>query len=457
MKKIFLFCCLLCFTAIHAEIRLPAIIGDHMVLQQKAEVKIWGWSDPDEQITINSSWDTAQIRFRANSGGSWEVKIKTPAAGGPFEIRLRGRNEVIIRDVLVGEVWVLGGQSNMEWSAAQNVPQALEEMPKANNPRIRLFHVAKKVSDHPQDDLHGKWVVCNPEDMRTFSAIGYFFGKKILEVTNYPMGLIHSNWGGTPAETWTPASLVESDPVLKEAAAKQVPNNYRPEKPGIAYNAMIYPITKFNIAGALWYQGESNAGTHASYQQLFTKMIGAWRKAWEKDFPFYYVQIAPFSYGDNLNGPMLREAQSKSQSYPNTGMVVISDLVDDVKDIHPKNKKDVAARLANMALAEMYGLPIRNYKSPSYKSMVVEQNMIRITFNNAESGLVSRGGDPTEFYIAGEDNVFVPATVKIKGSEVLVWNKDVKNPVSVRFGFNSTAIPNLFSKEGLPVDLFRTR
>lgn len=456
MKKLLLIS-LLFWASATAEIRLPAIIGDHMVLQQKSEVKIWGWSNPGEQISIKSSWDTALMKFNANSGGRWEVKIKTPAAGGPYDITLKGQNEIIIRDVLIGEVWVLGGQSNMEWSAAQNVPQALEEMPRANNPKIRLFHVAKKVSDHPQDDLHGKWVVCNPEDMRTFSAIGYFFGKKVLEVTNYPMGLIHSNWGGTPAETWTPLMLVESDRELNEAAAKKVPNNYWPIQPGIAYNAMIFPITKFSIAGALWYQGESNTVTHASYQKLFTEMIGTWRKAWEKDFPFYYVQIAPFSYGDNLNGPMLREAQSKSQSYPKTGMVVISDLVDDVKDIHPKNKKDVADRLANMALAEVYGQPIKNYKSPSYKSMVVEKDKIRISFNHAETGLMSKGGDPTEFYIAGEDNVFVPASAKIQGSEVIVWNKNVKNPVAVRFGFNSIAIPNLFSKEGLPVDLFRTR
>jgi sialate O-acetylesterase len=457
MKTIFMIISLLFITGLQAEIRLPAIIGDHMVLQQKSEVKIWGWSNPDEQISISSSWDTAQVKFRANSGGRWEVKIKTPVAGGPYDIRLKGRNEIIIRDVLIGEVWVLGGQSNMEWSGAQNLPQSLEEMPNANNNRIRLFYVSKKVSDYPQDDLHGQWVVCNPEAMRTFSAIGYFFGKKVFEATSYPMGLINSNWGGTPAETWTPSELVESDPVLKEAAAKQQPNNYRPEKPGIAYNAMIYPLIQFSIAGALWYQGESNAGTHTSYQKLFTEMIGAWRKAWEKEFPFYYVQIAPFSYGDNLNGPMLREAQSKSQSYPKTGMVVISDLVDDVKDIHPKNKKDVAARLANMALAEVYGQPIKHYKSPSYKSMVVEKDKLRISFNNAETGLMSKGGDPTEFYIAGEDHVYVPATAKIQGSEVLVWNKNVKNPVSVRFGFNSIAMPNLFSKEGLPVDLFRTR
>jgi sialate O-acetylesterase len=457
MKRIFLVLGLLSALHLQAEIRLPAIIGDHMVLQQKSEVKIWGWSGPDEQISISSSWDTAKLSIRANSGGGWEVKLKTPAAGGPYEIYLKGQNQVTIRDVLIGEVWVMGGQSNMEWSGAQNLPQSLEEMPNATNSNIRLFYVAKKVSDYPQDDLHGQWVVCNPEAMRTFSAIGYFFGKKVLEATRFPMGLINANWGGTPAETWTPAELVEKDPVLKEAATKLKPTNYWPIEPGIAFNAMIHPLTKFSIAGALWYQGESNAGTSASYQQLFTGMIGAWRKAWGKEFPFYYVQIAPFSYGDNLNGPLLREAQSKSQLYPKTGMVVISDLVDDVKDIHPKNKKDVAARLANMALAEVYGLPIRNYKSPSYKSMVVEQDKIRIMFDNAETGLVTKGGDATDFYIAGEDNVYHPATVKIKGSEVLVWSKNVKNPVSVRFGFSNTAIPNLFSREGLPVDIFRIR
>jgi sialate O-acetylesterase len=268
--------------------------------------------------------------------------------------------------------------------------------------------------------------------------------------------MISSNWGGTPAETWTPKEVIMADSVLREISLKRPPNAGWSTTPAKAYNAMIWPISKFNIAGVLWYQGESNAGTSSTYQSLFTKMIGAWRNAWGYEFPFYYVQIAPFDYGDNINGALLRESQSKSQSYPRTGMVVISDLVDNVKDIHPKNKKDVAARLANMALAELYGKNTGPYRSPAFKSMTIEKEKIRISFKNADNGLISKGGDPNSFFICGEDKQFVPAMAKIEGNTVVVSSKDVSKPVAVRFGFTNTATPNLFSKEGMPVDLFRT-
>jgi sialate O-acetylesterase len=221
---------------------------------------------------------------------------------------------------------------------------------------------------------------------------------------------------------------------------------------------MIYPIENFNIAGTIWYQGESNTGAYASYQKLFTGMIGEWRKAWKKEFPFYFVQIAPYAgYGNNNISPLLREVQTKSLVYPKTGMVVIHDLVDNINDIHPKMKKEVGYRLANLALADTYGKRGIAYKSPLYKSMNVEKDKIRIYFYNAEGGLISKGGEPTEFYIAGEDKNFVPATAKISGNTVIVNSKEVKNPVAVRFGFSNSAMPNLFSKTGtLPVNLFRT-
>ncbi|WP_341483223.1 sialate O-acetylesterase [Paraflavisolibacter caeni] len=242
-------------------------------------------------------------------------------------------------------------------------------------------------------------------------------------------------------------------------AAKQLnaAQQWWPVQSGFSYNAMIHPLTSYNIAGSIWYQGEGNTGAANSYQSLLTTMIGAWRKAWQKDFPFYYVQIAPFAgYGHMNIAPLLREAQTQSRTCPNTGMVVVSDLVDDVNDIHPKLKREVGLRLANYALAQTYGKSGLYYKSPVYQSMHVEKDKMRISFDQVGIGLISKGGTPTEFYIAGEDQQFVPAQAKIEGSSVVVWNKAVKKPVVVRFGFSNEAMPNLFTKEGLPVNLFRT-
>lgn len=456
MKRILVFAAFICLQA-KADVRLPSILGDHMVLQQRTQVKLWGWSAPSEMVRIKAQWNNGWDSVRATGSGRWELKIWTPAAGGPYELMIKGNNEIVLKDVMIGEVWVCGGQSNMEWSGSQRLPQSLEEAPNATNSRIRFFYVPKTTSDHPQDDVHAKWVVCSPEEMKKFSAIGYFFAKQVNANTNSPMGMISSNWGGTPAETWTPAEVIRRDSVLNEIAKNRAPNDWWATAPAKAYNAMIWPISNFNIAGVLWYQGESNVGTYSTYQSLFTKMIGGWRKAWGYDFPFYYVQIAPFDYGsDHINGALLRETQSKSQSYPNTGMVVISDLVDNVKDIHPVNKKDVATRLANMAMARLYGKNTGPFISPSYKSMVIEKDKIRISFRNTGGGLMTKGGEPNSFYICGDDKVFVPAQARIEGDQIVVWSKDVLKPIAVRFGFTNTATPNLFSKDGMPVDLFRT-
>jgi len=439
-----------------AEIRLPNVLGSHMVLQQQSDVQLWGWGSPAEKVEINTGWDATTHETTADSGGRWKITVRTPEAGGPYSIRIKGSNEIVLEDVMIGEVWVCSGQSNMEWSGNQQLPQSLEEAPHANHPGIRLFYIPKTTSDTPQDQCEGEWKVCSPEEMVKFSAVGYFFGKKLHQDLGVPIGLINSNWGGTPAEVWTPKDVVEDDPMLKEAAGKLQPFPWWPKDPGKCYNAMIYPITRFEIAGAIWYQGESNVSTAYGYEKLFTNMIGSWREAWDKDFPFYYVQIAPYTYGDNLNGALLREAQTRSASYPNTGMVVVSDLVDDVKDIHPKNKIGVAERLANYALSQTYGKVGVAHQSPTYDRMEIEGNSVRVHFNHAKNGLMARGGEPAEFYIAGGDKEFVPANAVIDGSSVVVRSEEVSDPVAVRFGFSNEAIPNLFSKEGLPVNLFRT-
>lgn len=439
-----------------AAVRLPAILGSHMVLLQKAPVTFWGWANPAEKVRIMTDWDSIVYDTTADSGGQWQVRVQTPAAGGPYKVIVNGSNAIVLEDVMIGEVWVCSGQSNMEWSGDQGLRQCLEEAPHATNAKIRFFAIPKATADTPQDRSEGAWKVCSPEEMIHFSAVGYFFGKELQQALGAPIGLIGSNWGGTPAEVWTPRDAVQYNPELRDAASQLKAYAWWPKDPGKCFNAMIYPVTKFKITGAIWYQGESNTGTAGSYERLFTTMISAWRSAWGQEFPFYFVQIAPFAYDQPAVGALLREAQTKSAAYPNTGMVVVSDLVDDVKNIHPANKQGVAKRLANWALAKTYGRTGIAYQSPVYKSMTIEGDKIRIHFDFAEEGLLARNGEPTDFWIAGADQNFVPANAVIEGSEVVVSSDKIAKPVAVRFGFNNTAMPNLFSKAGLPVNLFRT-
>lgn len=427
-----------------------------MVLQQNSSVKIWGWSEPAEKITIKPGWDTAVYIAKATSGAKWETVINTPKAGGTFTITVTGsNNSIIIEDVLIGEVWLASGQSNMEMNINWGMKYD-DEVKTAANKQIRFFYIPKTTSIFPMEDVRSEWVICTPETMKNFSTAAYFFGKKINEQLNVPVGLISACWGGTPAEVWTPEDAVLNDKILKDAAAKLKTFDWWPSTPGYTYNAMIAPLCKFKIAGAIWYQGESNTETATTYTQLFTTMISEWRKKWDNTFPFYFVQIAPYSYGNNNICALLREAQTKSTGLTKTGMVVTSDLVDNINDIHPKLKKEVGERLANYALADNYGKANIVFKSPAYKSMQIEKNKIRISFSDAEKGLMLKGKTATDFFIAGADKIFLPAMVKLEGNTAVVFNKDIKEPTAVRFGFSNTAMPNLFSADGLPVNLFRT-
>lgn len=456
LQKIFTaFFAFLGFSAL-ADVRLPAVIGSHMVLQQNSTVTFWGWCEPEETVTVRPGWDTATYTAKGTSAATWQLVVQTPKAGGPYTISIKGNNAIQLEDVLIGEVWLCSGQSNMEMNVGWGLPYE-KEVAEATNQKIRFFHVPKTTANYPQDDVNAKWVVCTPEEMKKFSAVGYFFGKEMTEKLNVPVGLIDASWGGTPAEAWTPDSVVQDNAELRQAAGKLTPSNGWPIRPAATFNGMIYPLQNFAIAGSIWYQGESNAGTASTYYPLLTSMIQAWRKGWNKDFPFYFVQIAPFAdYGNRNIAALLREQQTKIATYPNTGMVVIHDLVDNVHDIHPKMKKEVGQRLANYALSHTYGISGLPVQYPQYESMQVEKDKIRIRFANAAAGLVTKGGEPTDFFIAGEDKMFYPAKAKVSGNSVLVWSKEVKAPVAVRFGFSNSAMPNLFSKEGLPVNIFRT-
>jgi sialate O-acetylesterase len=447
-----------CSEKLLANVRLPPIMSSNMVLQQNSQATLWGWADASERFTITCSWKNTVDSVTAFNSGKWKAKISTPSAGGPYVITIQGRrNTIVLENILIGEVWICSGQSNMEMS---NTQQIKDELPNSKNDRIRFFTVAKATSEYPQEFADGKWVSCNEETLQRFSAAGYFFGKKLHQQLNVPIGLIQSTWSGTPVELWEPDQVINSDAAMKEAATKIRDVTYRPNKPGLIYNAMIYPIANYTIAGTIWYQGEGNTVRASTYEKMFTGMIGAWRKQFEQDFPFYYVQIAPYTYESSYEAALLMEQQTRSLSYPKTGMVVITDLVDNVKDQHPKNKLDVGLRLANLALAETYrqNIPSARYKNPMYRQMEISKDKIYLYFDNAPNGFKIKGNEkqPTEFLIAGSDQTFFPADVKLEKNRVVVSNKQVPNPVAVRFSFSNTAMSNLLNSEGLPIIPFRT-
>jgi len=452
MKKLILLFSLLAFYA-QADVQLPAIIGDHMVLQQKAKVTLWGWTtNPTERVDIRVDWDTTRYMARAVLG-RWAIQVATPAAGGKHEISFTTNgNSLKVKDVVFGEVWVFSGQSNMEWSGTQNLQESLDEMPNATNEDLRFFYIPKSTSNYPQDDVRAKWVICNPTDMKAFSAIGYFFGKKLNQQLKVPMGLISSNWGGTRAEVWVARDTVMKKPHFVKAIGNSV------NTVGLNYNAMIAPIVNYNIAGVLWYQGESNVGQYGSYTELMNDLILNWRSAFKKNIPFYFAQIAPYSkYGDHNFGAKLREAQTENLKMENTAMVVLTDLVPDVTNIHPTIKVEVATRFANLALVKHYGQEAGPIFYPKYDRLKVEKGKIRVYFKELNGKLMTKdGADPSHLMIAGEDKVFHPAQGKIDGTSLVVSSPEVPNPVAVRYAFKNDDMPNLFSREGLPVNLFRT-
>ena len=440
---------------LHAKVTLPAILGDHMVLQQNTNVALWGWADPNEVVTVTASWNNAAATDTANNHADWRVTLTTPAAGGPYTITVAGYDTVVIEDVLVGEVWLASGQSNMEWSARSGIDRAAEEIAQADYPKIRLFQVAKRSASGPQLDVDGEWVVCRPETMVSFSAVAYFFGRKVYQYLKQPVGLINSSWGGTPAETWIPPEVVATDDTLRQAAARLSEVPWCPVSPGATYHSMIAPLTSFPLAGVIWYQGEGNTINAETYDRTFAALIRSWRQQWQREFPFYYVQIAPFRYGRPLEAVLVREGQQRVSALPNTGMVVTTDI-GNPDDIHPQNKQAVGGRLARWALRHTYGYDTVAYAGPRYRRMEVAGNQARIYFDHAEHGLRSEGKTLTHFQMAGADHTFVDATAVIQDSTVVVSAPSVKQPVAVRFGWSNTAEPNLFGADGLPAAPFRT-
>ncbi len=460
MKPFFFALTLFLSLNLKAQINLPSFFSDNMVLQRNAEVNFWGWGVRGGEVTVTPSWSNQPIKVRANGYARFDTKLKTPEAGGPYEITIStGRFKKVIKNILIGEVWLCSGQSNMQWSSYNKLPEMLDEMPYAHNPKIRLLQVSNIGAASPQDNIYDSWKECTTQNVDGFSAIGYFIAKQLSTELNIPVGVINASWGGTPAEFWTPAKYIESDAELLNNAKLFKPAAARPHEYASLWNAMIHPLAGYTMAGIFWYQGEGNVGTYRSYDRLFSGLIKGWREAWKTEFPFYYVQIAPYNYKSPANeqkGALLREAQTKTLALPKTAMAVISDLVPDINNVHPTRKKEVAERLANIALAELYGKEKSDYKSPVYKNHKIEGDKIVIDFDYLQGKLQVKGAEITDLLIADESKNFIPANYKIEKNKLVVFSKQFKKPTAVRFGFTDTAMPNFFNSTGLPVAPFRT-
>ena len=514
MKKLFVsvFITAFVFSAMSfADVRLPSVIGENMVVQSNAKINIWGWADPGESVTV--SFAGQEGTSLADNSGKWKVVFSQIKPGGPYEMTVRGKNLIKFNNILAGEVWVCSGQSNMELSV-QHTENAPLEISGSYNPMIRVFSVKNDVSDIPKNNCEGKWEVCRPSTISAFSAVGYYFGKFLNGDLNTPVGLINSSWGGSGAEAWTPSEVFKNDatlthitdmwaPILKSKTPElldfyrkngewvedvyyadvlgkayqpyyNLPSDINfpaltpkalfafPLMPAWTYNAMINPLIPFTIKGVIWYQGETNADRAYEYRRLFPAMIKGWRDKWsEGDFPFIYTQLAGFKNftGDGAwvdgSWPELREAQLMTLSMPRTAMAVTMDIGHPT-DIHPRNKKEAARRLEIAALNVAYGKN-NEYSGPMYKSMNIDNGKIQLDFTHTGSGLIAKdSGELKGFSIAGKDMMFVPAKASIDGNRVIVTSEKIKEPTAVRYGWEHYSDCNLFNKEGLPASPFRT-
>lgn len=483
------------------DVKLPSIFGSHMVLQQGQKDRVWGWAAPGEHVTVAIGLQSKSTT--AGRDGKWMVTLDPMTVGGPFELRIEGDNTIVLHDVLIGEVWICSGQSNMQWSVGQAYDADLESLT-AKSSQIRLISVPQVGTQEPQDDFKGHWEVLNADNVKSFSAVGYFFGRQLQQTLGVPIGLIDDAWGGSACEAWVRRDLLEADETYKplmdrwrkqeselpeamakyqerladwreevktaKAEGKQPPR--RPQspdgamrgnaRPGNIYNGVLKPTIGYGIRGVVWYQGESNASRAYQYRDLFPLMIKSWRDEWNiGDFSFYWVQLADFKAEKTEPGDSdwaeLREAQTLTMSkLPKTGQAVIVDL-GEARDIHPRDKQNVAKRLARWALARDYGVDVP-CQSPTYKSMEKDGNKIVLTFEHTGSGLVPFDvNDLRGFAVSSSDRKFVWAKAKLVGNnKVEVWADDVSDPVAVRYAWADNPVCNLYSREGLPVTPFRT-
>lgn len=442
-----------------AQIQLPSVFSDGMVLQQNSKVAVWGWGNPSETLMILSEWNPGDtVRTVVDNQGRWKAEVPTGHAGGPYTLEVKGGNDSRkLSDVMLGEVWLCSGQSNMEWSADMGIMNGEQEVKQAACPSVRIFHNPKQGADTPQTDCRTKWEVATPESMRKTSATAYFFARYLTEHLKVPVGILVSAWGGTPAEVWTPADIVEKDEILSKNKLKDYP--WWPIKPGVLYNQMIHPLVPYQIAGCIWYQGESNHENAPSYARLVSKMVEAWRKDFGWDFPFYYVQIAPHTYGAKNNTPaFLREQQELMLGQvKNTAMINISDLVENVKDIHPRNKRAIGERLACLAMDKVYGQFTGAYESPRLASAELQKGKIVVNLEGNFSTLQSTTPHITGLVLTDSKGDTLTVKAKIKGKQIILPVRKLNPPYRVSYCFDEATIGSLRTEAGMPVLPFCTK
>ncbi|MCP4173505.1 MAG: sialate O-acetylesterase [Fuerstiella sp.] len=486
--------CLFLTAPCQAELKMSSVFGDHMVLQQKQPIRIWGWTSPNQSVSVAIASQKAVTK--ADSDGRFQLNLEPVAAGGPYTLTVAADETRTFQEVLIGEVWLCSGQSNMQFAVSSSNDSELEALA-ANYPEIRLISVPQVGTQEPQNDFNGEWTECNPESVRSFSAVGYFFGRQLHQTLNVPIGLIDTAWGGSACEAWVRRDLltdkdlygplierwqkteatydhdaataawkkrVEKWKVSRKGRQPRAPRNplIGQHRPANLYNGVLKPVLGYTIKGAIWYQGEHNTGRAYQYRELFPLMIQSWRDEWgQGNFSFYWVQLADFKPEQpapaDSDWAELREAQTMAMSkLPNTGEAVILNL-GEAADIHPKNKQDVSKRLARWALAKDYRLNVV-YHSPIYKSLEVSANKVILTFDHAGGGLDTFDvTEPIGFTIAGRDQEFVSASAKIvNANTVEVWSDAVESPVAVRYAWADNPVCNVQNREGLPVTPFRT-
>ena len=478
---------------VHADVSLAGLFQDNLVFQRDRPVPIWGRADPGEKVTVTFAGQ--EVVTTTPADGRWIVYLDPLATQRePGEMVVSGNNRLTVGNILVGEVWLCSGQSNMAW-LVKNSDRAEQEIASASFPQIRVFKVALTVSDAPTDVLKGQWTPATPSAAGDFTAVGYFFARDLHRKLGVPIGIINSSWGGTPVESWMSPAALASDPAFEvvferwrktleeyperkaaydktlaawtaeQAAAKTAGQPFTkrkpapPQGPGHHYtpaglfNAMINPVLPFGIRGTLWYQGESNASRAAEYHKLFAAMITYWRAHFgQGDFPFYWVQLANFK--TNNDWALLREAQTETLSLPETGQALAIDI-GNPDDIHPRNKQEVARRLALIAKAKVYGIP-GDYSGPMFHAAEREKNGIRVRFTHAVTGLIARDRPLQSFELAGRDKVFRPAMAVIEGDTVFVTSPEVKEPIEVRYAWSNSPVANLYNGAGLPATPFRS-
>ena len=459
--RLFIFLLMICSNMIvNAQTHVASFFSDGMILQQKKSINIWGIDSAGTKIHVVSSWgETSQATTSTN--GKWKLQLTTPTAGGPHAITIKGSSIVTINDVLIGEVWVCSGQSNMQIPLSGGldgnfIEGGLDAIVNSKNDRIRFFTVKQNTSLKPLDNVKGRWEKAAPSTSGSFSAVGYFFAQQLEKVLDVPIGIVVTAWGSSTAEAWS------DDKTLNDLGIT-IPNEIAemPQKtPTVLYNAMMHPLIGYGVKGVLWYQGEANRRNANEYEKIVNTMVTSWREQWNiGDFPFYFAQIAPFNYGKN-NSAFLREAQLKSsQNLQNAEMVVTLD-VGDCTQIHPSKKREVGKRLSYIALAKDYGISGYDFKSPTLTNYFIEKQEIILTFSNRIQ-LNRNVGTSENFEIAGTDMIFYPANAVMKSpyhkdQKLRVFSEKVPNPKAVRYGFKNCVIPTLFGRNGLPISSFRT-